>query len=216
MPYLNRRTVRSLLARSRPPPTPTVPKPSSPDTCTTAEQVEQVPSLPSSASAPVELARTTTSSSPVTAHEDQSSPATTRSLPHESGTPERTIPPCAATFIPPCAPAQETSPAQNGASGGEYIDAGIPLASTPEESARDNSPPFQFESLFAVPTALGIQSPTASGPPPTYQPHASEGEVFPQLEFTPFHRNAMAARATNTIEHDLPGDVRLYIPYTSV
>lgn len=98
-----------------------------------------------------------------------------------------------------------------------YFEAGIPIAEpaaasttqpvftspTHAQVPASDSPPYEFNGLFAVPS----DPPATPGAPPLYQPHASEPEAFPPLSFTPFHRNAIAARAGDQVEHELPGDV---------
>ncbi|PQK13281.1 hypothetical protein BB8028_0004g02120 [Beauveria bassiana] len=223
MPYLNRRTVRSLLARSRPSASPRPAEPSASQhlTTSTAPVKPESNSLPSSASAPVvsTCSSQTTSTRAVTADQGSSSP---RSLPAVDDT------------APPASPFRPDSPAaaeqtlQEAAAA--FLEAGIPLASetaapppppppppppvfAPHASGRvpaSDSPPYEFNGLFAVPTAAN--PPATPGAPPIYQPRAPEAEMFPQLPFTPFHRNAMAAArgggGGGQIEHELPGDDR--------
>ncbi|KAM3506926.1 hypothetical protein MY11210_007357 [Beauveria gryllotalpidicola] len=209
MPYLNRRTVRSLLARSRPSasPRPAEPSPSHQATTTTtttaAPPVKPEPSsLPSSASAPV-----------VSTCSSQTS---TRAVTADQGSSPRSLP--AADTAPANSPFRPSPPAA-----AAFLEAGIPIASepaapppvfAPHASGRvpaSDSPPYEFNGLFAVPTAAANPPATPGAAPPLYQPRAPEAEMFPQLPFTPFHRNAMATRGGGgggQIEHELPGDDR--------
>ncbi|KAM0744698.1 hypothetical protein ACQRIT_000082 [Beauveria bassiana] len=221
MPYLNRRTVRSLLARSRPSasPRPAEPSASQQLTTSTAPVKPESNSLPSSASAPV----VSTCSSQTTS---------TRAVTADQGSSPRSLPAVDDT-APPASPFRPDPPAASAAAAAEqtlqeaaaaFLEAGIPLASetaappppppvfAPHASGRvpaSDSLPYEFNGLFAVPTAAN--PPATPGAPPIYQPRAPEAEMFPQLPFTPFHRNAMAARGGGgggQIEHELPGDDR--------
>ncbi|KAM3543784.1 hypothetical protein ARSEF1564_003337 [Beauveria bassiana] len=221
MPYLNRRTVRSLLARSRPSASPRPAEPSASQQLTTSTAPVKRPesnSLPSSASAPV----VSTCSSQTTS---------TRAVTADQGSSPRSLP--AVDTAPPASPFRPEPPAASAAAAAAaeqtlqeaaaaFLEAGIPLASetaappppvfAPHASGRvpaSDSPPYEFNGLFAVPTAAN--PPATPGAPPIYQPRAPEAEMFPQLPFTPFHRNAMAARGGGgggQIEHELPGDDR--------
>ncbi|KAM3507957.1 hypothetical protein MY10362_001460 [Beauveria mimosiformis] len=212
MPYLNRRTVRSLLARSRPSasPRPADLAPSQLTITTTTVAVKPEPiSLASSASAPVvSTCSSQTSTRAVTADQGSSSP------PHSLPSAVDTAPASPFRASPPAADAAQQEAAA------AFLEAGIPLASetaapppppvfAPHASGRvpaSDSPPYEFNGLFAVPTAAN--PPATPGAPPLYQPRAPDAEMFPQLPFTPFHRNAMAARGGGQIEHELPGDDR--------
>lgn len=219
MPYLNRRTVRSLLARSRPAPSPVSTRPA--ETLTDTVKPEPRATLPSSSSAPVGLVETSpsvlSSARAVTANESIS-PASARSMPANT-TNNR-----ASTSTPGESHSSEhTQPLVDAAQHeiAAYLEAGIPIpgavpAAPPVFAPyvaghvpASDSPPYEFNGLFAVPTA-STSPPATPGAPPLYQPHASDAEVFPQLPFTPFHRNAIVARSGGErVEHELPGDVSL-------
>ncbi|KAM3446396.1 hypothetical protein MY3296_009705 [Beauveria thailandica] len=226
MPYLNRRTVRSLLARSRPSasPRPAEPAPSLPTTTTTTTTTVPVKpeptSLPSSASAPPVLSTCSSQTSTRAVTADQGSSSPRRSLPSAIDTA-----PASPFRASPLAAATAADAAQQEAAAA-CLEAGIPLASetaappppvfAPHASGRvpaSDSPPYEFNGLFAVPTAAN--PPATPGAPPLYQPRAPDAETFPQLPFTPFHRNAMAARGGGQIEHELPGDVLPVLPSPS-
>ncbi|KAJ6790052.1 hypothetical protein PWT90_03963 [Aphanocladium album] len=220
MPYLTRHTVRSLLARSRPSPSPAPSRQEASPPTETPAAVEQLSPLPPSVSAPANLVNASASPQSsahraVTANEN--SPACAHSLPGSAAnqqvpTPQDSPSDRTQPLLNPTPPPQQQQIA-------DYLDAGIPIAEELVRSATtppvfapfvsaqvpaSDSPPYEFNGLFAVP----CNPPLTPGAPPLYQPHASEPEVFPQLPFTPFHSNAIAARSNNQIEYELPGDDR--------
>ncbi|TQV93784.1 hypothetical protein IF1G_07516 [Cordyceps javanica] len=235
MPYLSRRTVRGLLARSRA--SPSSPASSRAASTSAPPAKSETSPLPSSASAPVRLpdrpsgqtsrhshssTSSTSSTRAVTADEEgRGSPVSTRSVApaapaadHDAGLAAAPPPPQESRTRedapPPGAARRETA---------AYLEAGIPIAGTAVAAtppvfapfvsghvAATDSPPYEFNGLFAAPASN--HPPATPGAPPLYQPRAFEGEAFPQLPFTPFHRNAMAARSGEQIEHELPGDDR--------
>ncbi|TQW04563.1 hypothetical protein IF2G_07792 [Cordyceps javanica] len=240
MPYLSRRTVRGLLARSRA--SPSSPASSRAASTSAPPAKSETSPLPSSASAPVRLpdrpsgqtsrhshssTSSTSSTRAVTADEEgRGSPVSTRSVApaapaadHDAGLAAAPPPPQESRTRedapPPGAARRETA---------AYLEAGIPIAGTAVAAtppvfapfvsghvAATDSPPYEFNGLFAAPASN--HPPATPGAPPLYQPRAFEGEAFPQLPFTPFHRNAMAARSGEQIEHELPGDLLLQYPH---
>lgn len=214
MPYLNRRTVRSLLARSRPAPSPVPTCPA--ETLTDTVKPEPRVALPSSSSAPVGPVETSpsvqSSARAVTASEGIS-PASARSLPASTAVNR------ASTITPRESHSSEHTQPLADVEIAAYLEAGIPIPSAVTAAPpvfapyvaghvpTSDSPSYEFNGLFAVPTA-STSPPATPGAPPLYQPHASDAEVFPQLPFTPFHRNAIVARSGGErVEHELPGDV---------
>ncbi|OAA54658.1 hypothetical protein ISF_08259 [Cordyceps fumosorosea ARSEF 2679] len=231
MPYLNRRTVRSLLARRRPSPSPapSLQAETSPPASSSAPTEPQSPPLALSFSAPVGLPgspppSSQTSLRAVTANEAFRSPAASVSASNDHNTNDEIFD--AARSQSSHSPERQAHApdASQQRQATAYLEAGIPIASddlrapptvfAPHLSGHvpsTDSPPYEFNGLFAVPAAPSGNPPATPGAPPLYQPHAPPAETFPQLPFTPFHRNAMLARSEQ-VEHELPGDDRFPHP----
>ncbi|ATY66179.1 hypothetical protein A9K55_001480 [Cordyceps militaris] len=215
MPYLSRRTVRGLLARSRTRHSSSCQE-SLPAPCTASVpgKIESpgAPTISACAPAGVAAAASLTSSThAVTAREGSSSSSS-------SSPPPVSLAPLGSqtTGEQQTHSSESTQPSSTAIA---YLEAGIPITGTDAAPppvfaplvsghvATTDSPPYEFNGLFAVP-ASSYNPPMTSSAPPLYQPRAAEDEVFPQLAFTPFHRNALAARSGEQVEHELPGDDR--------
>lgn len=231
MPYLSKRTVRGLLARSRPSsspaPQPTAETTPAPQVSVQEGTPESPPpvstALPLSISAPAGLAQSPasrqSSAGAITANEERiNTPASAHSQP-ASPTDAATDTQNTPNSVQSEGPVGTTHHIFS-----QYIEAGIPPAidtgaafpSQPvfstsneqnQQAPASSSAPFRFNGIFAVPSLPAAVPPTPGAPPPLYQPRASQPEVFPELAFTPFHCNAIASRTGGSLEYEIPGDV---------